>query len=416
MSLRVNSRTVITSTILSCAFAFASADCSSPPADDNRGPANTTSTATSSGAGGSDSTGGSGSGTGGGMNGTAGDATGTGGAGGTSPGAGGVGGGSVAAGCGACPASVVGHCDANSTYPTYPGYTLQMAEDFCSPLDLDKDPIWTWSDGAPADGDTWFRKEQIAFADGKMNITANAMAIPAQYSSFSESDYNSMTGKPTGRHFVSGELRTKYNNYRYGRYEVRYKAPVANADPTKGGFLSTMFAFRTPKWQTWNEVDLELEPTDGTASIIHQVAGNVVYAVNKGAGVPTYPGGATFDALTTAVPNYVITETHTYAIEWTAAKITWYLDGKNIHEYAGGNPAVQKIPDLSSKIMMNLWVFAGTHFGDPTPNMYPLKSEYEWFHFYKADAETYPCTPTPGCLKPADTAFAKNNISEATYP
>ena len=65
---------------------------------------------------------------------------------------------------------------------------------------------------------------------------------------------------------------------------------------------------------------------------------------------------------------------------------------------------------------MNLWVFAGTHFGDPTGNTYPLKSEYEWFHFYKADAETYPCTATPGCLKPADTAFAKNNISETTYP
>jgi len=232
-------------------------------------------------------------------------------------------------------------------YPTYPGYTLQLAEDFCSPLDLDKDPIWTWSDGAPADGDTWFRKEQIAFADGKMTITAIPMAIPAGYSSFSESDYNSMTGKPTGRHFVSGELRTKYNNYRYGRYEVRYKAPVANADPTKGGFLSTMFAFRTPKWQTWNEVYLELEPMDGTTSIIHKVAGNVVYFKNTGAGVPGYPGGAAFGPLTPDQPSYVITDTHTYAIEWTAAKITWYLDGKNVHEYAaGGKPP---IPDLASK-------------------------------------------------------------------
>ena len=181
----------------------------------------------------------------------------------------------------------------------------------------------------------------------------------------------------------------------------------------KGGFLSTMFAFRTPKWQTWNEVDLELEPMDGTTRSSTQVAGNVVYFKNTGAGVPGYPGGAAFDAMPTGVANYVITETHTYAIEWTAAKITWYLDGKNIHEYAGRNPP---IPDLASKIMMNLWVFAGTHFGDPTGNMYPLKSEYEWFHFYKADTETYPCTATPGCLQPADTAFAKNNIGETTYP
>src|SRR5260221_6879312 len=100
-----------------------------------------------------------------------------------------------------------------------------------------------------------------------------------------------MTGTPTNRHSKSGERRTKYNNYRYGRYEVRFHAPAA-----AGGFLATMFAFRTPKWQTWNEVDLELEPMDGTKDITKQVAGNVVYFKNTGAGVPGYPGGAAFDA------------------------------------------------------------------------------------------------------------------------
>jgi hypothetical protein len=409
------------STILT--FAFATTSCSSPPTEDNRGPVNSTGSGTSmtgSGSGGDSSSGTSSTGSSGDSTGTAGDMSGTGGSGtggdmsgtgGSGTGgtmSGGDGGQVVAAGCGACPANVQGHCDANANYPTYAGYTLQMAEDFCTPLDLDKDPIWTWSDGAPADGDTWFQKSQIAFADGKMNITAIPMAIPAGYTSYSESGYNSMTGKPTARHFLSGELRTKYNNYRYGRYEVRFKAPAA-----VGGFLSTMFAFRTPKWQTWNEVDLELEPMDGTTSIIHQVAGNVVYFKNTGAGVPGYPGGAAFDAMPTGVMNYSINETHTYAFEWTATKITWYLDGNVIHTYNGTQP---KVPDLSSKIMMNLWVFLGTHFGDPTGNKYPLASEYEWFHFYKQDGETYPCTNTPTCLQPADTAFAKNNMNETTYP
>jgi hypothetical protein len=418
MSLRVNSPILLTSTILT----FALAACSSPPTEDNRGPVNSTtgsgtSGGTGSGTGGSDNTGGTGTGgatgTGGDATGAGGDTTGgTGGAGGMTGGtggAGGGGGGAQATTCGTCPANVQGHCDTGANYPTYPGYTLAMAEDFCTPLDLDKDPIWTWSDGAPADGDTWFQKTQIGFADGKMNLTAVKMPLPAGYTSFSESGFNSMTGKPTGRNFVSGELRTKYNNYRYGRYEARFKAPAAT-----GGFLSTMFAFRTPKWQTWNEVDLELEPMDGTTNITKQVAGNVVYFKNTGQGVPGYPGGAAFDAMPTGVMNYVINETHTYAFEWTAQKITWYLDGNKIHEYAsGGKP---QIPDLSSKIMMNLWVFAGTHFGDPSGNTYPLKSEYEWFHFYKADGETYPCSPTPTCLQAADTAFAKNNMNETTYP
>src|SRR5262249_26416105 len=158
------------------------------------------------------------------------------------------------------------------------------------------------------------------------------------------------------------------------------------------------FTFRTPKWKVWNEVDLELEPMDGTTSIIRQVAGNVVFFRNTGAGVPGYPGGANFDAPVPGMPNYLIYDTHTYAVEWTASKITWYMDGINIHEYAGNMPT---IPNLSAKIMMNLWVFLGTHFGDPSQNMYPLKSEYEWFRFYKAAGETYPCTSTPGCLAAA---------------
>jgi beta-glucanase (GH16 family) len=342
-----------------------------------------------------------------------------GGAGAGTAGAGGGTAGTGATACGTCPAGVEGHCDANATYPTYAGFTLAMVEDFCQPLDLKTDKIWTYSDGAPADGDTWFGKDQITFSNGQMKLTATPQAIPAGYTSYSESDFNSATGKPTGRHFLSGEFRTKYNNYRYGHYEVNYKTPVANpAMPTKGGYLSTMFLFRTPKWITWNEVDLELEPMDGTTSILKQVAGNVVNFANSGQGVPGYPGGAAFDADPMS-PTYVQTDFHTYAVEWTTGGIKWFADGKNIHSYAGGNGnggGTPKLPSLSAKIMMNLWVFAGPHFGDPTANVYPLVSTYESFRFYKATGETYPCTPTPSCISTDDAKFSKNNVDETTYP
>src|SRR5262249_22353596 len=152
------------------------------------------------------------------------------------------------------------------------------------------------------------------------------------------------------RKFVSGEMRSKYNNYRYGHYEVRYHSPVANPDPTKGGYLSTMFIFRTPKWKTWNEIDIELEP--GGGSSVHQVAGNIVDFVNTGMGVPGYPAGnASPFSIAQAAP-FTHTETHTYAFDWTPMKVTWYVDGKEIHSFAGTNNV--KIPNLSAKIMMNL--------------------------------------------------------------
>ena len=362
-------------------------------------------------------------------------AAGTGGAGGSASPDGGMAGSAAGAGaggvgaCGSCPPGVDGHCDANATYPTYPGFTLALVEDFCQPLDLTTDKVWTYSDGAPADGDTWFDKSQISFADGKMTLTAIKQTIPAGYTSFSESDANSPTGMPSVRHFLSGEFRTKYNNYRYGHYEANYKAPIAvPGNPTAGGYLSTMFTYRTPKWLTWNEVDLELEPTDmghDPPSILKMVAGNVVdftNPFNPGTmivpGVPGYPGGPAFDA-DPMNPNFVQTDFHTYAFEWTSAGVTWFADGKNIHNYPGGTGNggnTPKTPSLSAKIMMNLWVFAGTHFGDPTPNVYPLTSQYEYFRFYKQTGETYPCTPTPGCISAADAAFSKNNKDETTYP
>jgi beta-glucanase (GH16 family) len=336
---------------------------------------------------------------------------------GSSAGTGGGGAGSTA--CGACPTGVIGHCDPSATYPTYPGFTLALAEDFCGALDLDHDPVWTWSDGAPADGDTWFDKSQITFSNGKMLITAIKQTIPAGYTSYAESDYNSATGKPTGRHFLSGELRTKYNNYRYGRYEVSFKAPVAvPTSPNLGGYLATMFTFRTPKWLTWNEVDLELEPINSSMPALHKIAGNVVDLVNPGAGVPGYPDGASFLA-DPMVPTYVQTDFHTYAFEWTAAGVNWFLDGKMIHNYAGGTGnggPMPKLPSLSAKIMMNMWVFFGTAFGDPTPNVYPLVAQYDSFHFYQAAGETYPCSPTPSCLSAGDTKFSQNNKNETPYP
>ena len=79
--------------------------------------------------------------------------------------------------------------------------------------------------------------------------------------------------------------------------------------------------------------------------------------------------------------------------------------------------AMDGIPTASAKIMMNLWVFAQPNpFGDGKTNAYPIKSEYEYFHFYKWDQDTvYPCSPAPACLPAADKANSQNNPSEQHY-
>ena len=95
-----------------------------------------------------------------------------------------------------------------------------------------------------------------------------------------------------------------------------------------GNFISSMFAFRTPKWITWNEIDNELEP-----NIPNELAYNVV----KATGVNTHPtgknaAGSTSNGLPAGYENI---QFHTFAFEWTPTSVTWFVDGAQIYQFTG---------------------------------------------------------------------------------
>lgn len=318
---------------------------------------------------------------------------GAGGAGGASGGAGGT----VAAGGAGCDnlPGVQGHPDCTFTYPEVQGFTLALVEEFNAPIDLVNDPIWTYSDGHP-DGPVRFVKEGISFADGKMMLTMTDTPVAGSHSFAEEEDVGD-------RAYSSGELRTKYNNYRYGRYEVNYKSPSVKPGDTatNGGFVATMFVFRNPKFTQWREIDLE-QTGDNSAAM----ATNLINGDNK-------PGwDASFaDAASHPIAFNAREDFHTYAFEWTSESVTWYADGVQIRQQVGA--AKLPIPELSTKIMMNLWW--GSFGGDGANNEYPLVTEYEWFRFYKWDMETtYPMDPA--MLPQTDLDGAKNNTEDGiTY-
>jgi hypothetical protein len=350
---------------------------------------------------------GGGGGTAGGAGGVGGAAGSVAGAGGGTAGAGGAGGVGGAGGAFPCPVGVLGHCSAETgAVDKYAGYTLALAEEFDQAIDLDNDPIWTWSDGGPAEAQSRFQKKGITFANGTMMITATAETVPSS-TSYAEPNQNQTTGTVHQCAVSSGELRTKYNNYRYGRYEVKLTAPTENPGGADGNYLSTLFVFRTPKWQEWNEIDIELE-----ANIKGRVAWNMINALGRTA----YPSDKA-DAGSGMVPGvtgFDITTSHVYAFEWQPTKVVWYADGVVIRSDSGGLAAV---PTMSTKIMMNLWVFASAAaFGDPANNKYPFHATYDYFRFYKWKMETtYPCSPIPSCLPSSDLDFSRNNPNETNY-
>ena len=114
--------------------------------------------------------------------------------------------------------------------------------------------------------------------------------------------------------------------------------------------------------------------------------------------------------------NFKSYEEHIYAFNWTPGKIEWFVDGMSIHTFMG-EPQNQ-VSTKSAKIMMNLWIFGSSAaFGNPAQNQYPFSAKYDWFRFYKADAETmYPCAPTPACLPAEDkTTSSQNDPKETNY-
>jgi beta-glucanase (GH16 family) len=242
-----------------------------------------------------------------------------------------------------------------------------------------------------------------------MKITVSKGDTPAGMSVVKS---GTLAGGPVpARTLKSGEFRSKYNMFRFGRYEASIKAPAIN-----GNFILSFFSFRTPHFQEWREIDFEL-----LASLPKSVSTNIIIQMGQQNWSPTaeepastYPFG-TQPAM--ALPGtYNRSDAfHTYAFEALPDHVTFFVDGVAIRtkpNKVGQNNLI--VPERSMKVMFNHWVFNGTGFGgDPATNVYPFTGEYDWFRFYKWDQDTmYPCEPVPACLPADDKDLSMNNPKE----
>lgn len=291
-----------------------------------------------------------------------------------------------------------GHPDKSATYPKYDEFTLWLVEEFEHPLDLNKDPIWTWSDGGLGEGDVRFVKDNIVFEKGLMKLVVNQYHPGTKLQSCSHAEVGRIDNKP----LLSGEMRTRNNLFRYGRYEARLRTPeVKPGNPNiNGNYISTFFVFRAGKFKHWREIDFEIMGDDPK-----HVATNYLYGEKVDRWYPHIekPG-----------QSYIAGNTrrdfHIYAFEWLPDRITWYVDGVKIREALSGS---LPIPEMSVKIMMNLWIFSAGATGgaEKWNNEYPMYAEYDWVRFYKwnGDKQYPPACMSEACLPPDDLYLASNN-------
>ncbi len=164
--------------------------------------------------------------------------------------------------------------------------------------------------------------------------------------------------------YKSGELRTT-STYGYGLYEIRMK-PVIHT-----GVVSSFFVMTGP-WDgpgvPHDEVDLEfiLDPDDGNPNPVMQCN-----YFTDGVGNHEYIVDLAFNATN---------EYHTYAFRWEPNRITWFIDGVEVHS------ATENIPAYEGRIMMNLyppdpdWELTEewTGYYDGTV---PLVAYYDWVRY-----------------------------------
>ncbi|MDF2189098.1 carbohydrate-binding protein [Paraflavitalea sp. CAU 1676] len=162
-------------------------------------------------------------------------------------------------------------------------------------------PDWVFETGTGSGG--WGNNEMQYYRTQNATVQNGQLVITARNESFGGKNYTSARMKTQGR-----------RSWRYGRIEARIAMPAFQGVWPAFWMLGDNIG--TAGWPACGEIDVmeHVNTESRTYGTIHWSDPNNNYA--------SYGGN-------TAVG---VTGFHTYAIEWTAASIKWFVDGVQFHE------------------------------------------------------------------------------------
>ncbi len=190
---------------------------------------------------------------------------------------------------------------------------------------------------------------------------------------------------------------TSTNHYRYGKFEVKLKAPSSNSGVMDGAawpafwLLGSHGAGGECAWNTWpncGEIDIfEIGGKDDT-----RVLGTTIR--DGDSSDPSVNEDQQGDSHYHSDP--LQDDFHTYAVEWGPDKIAFFFDGINyftdIMEWEDQGTQYSKVEPFSheAQIILNIAVgspnskFLEYQTGNPDPTNYPQTMEIEYFkHWHK---------------------------------
>ena len=325
----------------------------------------------------------------------------------------------------------IGRTFARTDFPLYPGFNLEVAEDFSTAgwagglkwgaNYASNDVVWEPSDGGFGGNRVRFHPDNIVFKNDAMYLRIDKTPQPASFS-HSEGDNCEADGvtknlayctsaNPNGgakfapaADFKGAEVRTRDNHFRFGRYEISIDPPDKGPGAgTADGFIAAMFTWFTPRDLHWRENDIEVLGNKTNTYLTN------IFFTNKN------PAWADFiessNQNTTPVAPYNPRDAHVYAFEWLPKSVKWFVDGKLVRTYGEGGTtkAGVEISQMSTKVVMNFWIMAGGVVGGAgAANEYPIETKFDSFRYYRwdndGDKKTYPEVPclnkfSQGCDK-----------------
>jgi hypothetical protein len=178
--------------------------------------------------------------------------------------------------------------------------------------------IPTWMpNGATFAGRTQFR---VAQSSGLPGVALGHAMLGLQ-------SYN-----PTGFSFLGDELISNQQFALGTGLDISYRARMSAA--RKCGVVGGLFVYGLKPGALHDEIDFEL-----ITNLPDQVQTNIYGNEALGVGRPLLVG----------LPSGTIGDEHEYEIRWTAATVTWLVDGKSVRSVAGG------VPTGPADIYLNIW-------------------------------------------------------------
>jgi len=247
-----------------------------------------------------------------------------------------------------------------------PNWVLHWSDEF-NGNELDES---VWSKvyhGNPDNGELQFytpRSENIEVSDGTLKLIARKETYTAQ---------GPWMNAPETREYTSGKIETQGKlTFQYGKIEARMKLPRGKGTWPAFWMLGENLFDAGVGWPKCGEIDImeHGQDFDNLGAAIHTESYNHTIGTQK---TGTY-----------IISDYD-TDFHTYGLEWSENKLSFYVDGNHyfsLTKDAIGSSESEWPFDQPFWLILNHAV-GGAWGGTPDDSLYPHTTEVDWVRVYK---------------------------------